>query len=175
MRYQLILIIAWLISVPTLAGDQPVRFGIMETWPSRLACLTVKGPQLKLGQRLHFLAFDPPGWVRGEVVSKRLSPCREHALEGTAYDVQLEQYEDEKYKLGIALVAAEGTPVIEKGDPLFISRGADSTMSFQQCTGGEGVNFFAWRENKRLWHEYYYLGYDVKPTCSDEELENKKR
>jgi hypothetical protein len=40
---------------------------------------------------------------------------------------------------------------------------------FRSCTSAEGVHFTVWSgkplEGIRRWHYYYYLGYDVEPSC----------
>jgi hypothetical protein len=45
--------------------------------------------------------------------------------------------------------------------------------SYRFCTSTEGVHFTAWSgewfENRRIWHDYYYLGYDMIGTCSEPE------
>ena len=27
-------------------------------------------------------------------------------------------------------------------------------------------------KSRRLWHEYYYLGFDVEPSCDDGDMDN---
>lgn len=42
------------------------------------------------------------------------------------------------------------------------------------CTSSEGVHITAWRQAgatpQRFWHAYHYVGYDLEPTCSPEEM-----
>ncbi len=42
------------------------------------------------------------------------------------------------------------------------------------CTSSEGVHLTVWSgtplESERLWRKYYYLGYDVEPTCEDRDF-----
>ncbi|OGR10171.1 MAG: hypothetical protein A2341_06045 [Deltaproteobacteria bacterium RIFOXYB12_FULL_58_9] len=44
---------------------------------------------------------------------------------------------------------------------------------FASCATGEGLHLTVWSgpvaASKRLWHSYYYLGYDTEPTCSEAE------
>jgi hypothetical protein len=39
------------------------------------------------------------------------------------------------------------------------------------CTSGEGAHLTVWSGtplgSTRLWHQYYYLGYDVEPSCDE--------
>lgn len=45
------------------------------------------------------------------------------------------------------------------------------TKVFGSCETSEGMNFYIWKEkefkDKPLWTDYYYLGYDVTPTCPE--------
>jgi hypothetical protein len=42
-------------------------------------------------------------------------------------------------------------------------------VQVRSCTSREGVHLTAWSgtplSTQRLWHQYYYLGYDVEPSC----------
>jgi hypothetical protein len=42
------------------------------------------------------------------------------------------------------------------------------------CTSSEGLHLTVWAgtplKSDRLWHEYYYLGYDVEPSCTDRDF-----
>jgi hypothetical protein len=41
--------------------------------------------------------------------------------------------------------------------------------SVHECLSSEGVHYTVWAgeplRSRRLWHDYYYLGYDVDPSC----------
>ena len=45
---------------------------------------------------------------------------------------------------------------------------------FRACTSSEGVHFTIWSgrplEGRLRWHQYYYLGYDVEPDCTDKDV-----
>jgi hypothetical protein len=68
-----------------------------------------------------------------------------------------------------------------QGDPKIVRNqvkgrlGTRGDITFYACTSSEGLHFIVWsgtppREN-RLWHRYYYLGYDVEPSCPDRDFE----
>jgi len=50
-----------------------------------------------------------------------------------------------------------------------------SKAGIRACTSSEGVHLTAWNgkplAGERLWHQYIYLGYDVEPTCSEQDYE----
>ena len=43
---------------------------------------------------------------------------------------------------------------------------------FNSCETSEGMKFFVWsgaiNQGKARWSDYYYLGYDMQPTCPPE-------
>ena len=47
------------------------------------------------------------------------------------------------------------------------------------CTSSEGLHLTAWAgeplKTRRLWHQYYYLGYDVEPSCTEEDFRDAVR
>jgi len=47
---------------------------------------------------------------------------------------------------------------------------AASDCFSRHTTSAEGVHLTACRENRRTWHEYWYLGSDVEPTCTESEM-----
>lgn len=40
-------------------------------------------------------------------------------------------------------------------------------LSFGHCATSEGIRFTVTRGSQRVWSGYYYLGYDVEPSCAD--------
>lgn len=57
-----------------------------------------------------------------------------------------------------------------RGDSVHAQLGPrDEVLSFRVCTSGEGLHFEAWLgapiTGRRVWNRYYYLGYDVEPSC----------
>lgn len=45
------------------------------------------------------------------------------------------------------------------------------TAQVRSCTSREGLHLTVWAgvplKTQRVWHKYYYLGYDVEPSCED--------
>jgi hypothetical protein len=52
-----------------------------------------------------------------------------------------------------------------------------SLESFRLCTSNEGLHLTVWAgeplKSKRLWHEYYYLGFDVEQTAPKKIMPNE--
>ena len=63
--------------------------------------------------------------------------------------------------------AGTGAIVVKLGTPY-------PDAQVRSCTSHEGVHLTVWAgtplKSRRLWHEYYYLGYDVEPSCDDRDV-----
>jgi len=48
-------------------------------------------------------------------------------------------------------------------------------LTISTCTSREGLHISAWAgkpmKGRRLWHLYWYLGYDVEPSCTELEAQ----
>ncbi|NJO13951.1 MAG: hypothetical protein HC870_01770 [Rhizobiales bacterium] len=41
----------------------------------------------------------------------------------------------------------------------------DPGLTYDSCFTSEGVSFSVTKGRRMIWQDYYYLGYDVEPTC----------
>lgn len=167
---KLLLFSSFLISMGALAGESTPRFGIATPSTMEQHCATLEGDELKPGQEIYFANIDPPLWISGRVIAKRAKHCGVHEWEnvtGTAYDVQLKQPNPNGFmQLWVAVVIDKGEMSIKDNLPVVLDE--NRPVVLRECTSREGVHLSAWREKVRLWHDYYYLGYDVEPSCSEE-------
>ena len=57
----------------------------------------------------------------------------------------------------------------------FDINGDEKLEFFRSCTSSEGVHLTIWKgkplQGKRIWHAYYYLGYDTEPNCKKKDYE----
>ena len=178
MRHLLTTLSALYVCIPAsvLAQEQSLRFGITEAFGSP-ACAIFAGVELQQGQALFFIAFDPQRWVSGRVIQKRTEACREEStLEGIAYDVQLDLPEGEFLGLGVAIAGPESITVTSDGKQVSLVSSADGdAITFRRCASNEGLHFFAFQGAARLWHEYYYVPYDLEPTCTESDYESANK
>jgi len=75
---------------------------------------------------------------------------------------------DEPINLGIGFIKIESNRYSYIADSLDLnSDGKRDT--FSQCSTSEGIQFDIWEgeayKSLLLWRGYYYLGYDIEPTC----------
>jgi hypothetical protein len=66
--------------------------------------------------------------------------------------------------------------LVRRSDSVYVQLyNPDRLLSFRVCTSGEGLHLTAWVgppiTGRRVWHRYYYLGYDVDPNCVQQDYE----
>ena len=78
---------------------------------------------------------------------------------------------DEPRVLGPLLVLLEDTWefATPSGDVQISWPSSERKLSARSCTSGEGVHLTLWDgpplSGERVWHRYFYLGYDTEPSC----------
>lgn len=82
---------------------------------------------------------------------------------------------DTSDRIGIPVVVLGPVPEPkQRGDTVTIAleRG-QPPIRFRFCASTEGLHASAWAglplASRRRWHAYYYLGYDVEPSCDESE------
>ena len=75
--------------------------------------------------------------------------------------------------VGIAIVNAKTDFRVASGLANADLNGDGSKEYFRSCTSREGLHLTVWSgrglRGGRRWHRYYYLGYDVEPSCTSRE------
>lgn len=102
----------------------------------------------------------------GQVVSPLSKPC--------AAFIDFESGPDDSPKMFYALRIERGS-ADGLGHWSGIVNFADAPAeTLRACTSSEGVHFTAWQgkplHSKRLWHAYFYLGYEVERSCDDKDF-----
>lgn len=161
-----------LLSTCSFAGVQAPRFGVTINTSFERYCTTFLGSKLNAGQDILVATFNPPQWINGLIIGKTTAHCNTTAdLPGTRYEVQLKQIKNGNIiELGVAVVIAPAKLSVESGRPALFISGNENPIIFHECASNEGLHLSAWQWGRRIWHEYYYLRYDVDPTCSKDEL-----
>jgi len=124
--------------------------------------------QLTPGRKIHVVLFDRSTIVPATVGNP--APGCGDGVDKQQRAYQLESHELVSGDFGIAVLVNNLEMVM--GDRTDIDRDGKHE-SYRVCTSTEGVHLTVWSgeviENKRLWHDYYYLGYDLDPTCTERE------
>ena len=169
---------AWIVAIiAVLLGSHggPVwaaspRMGVASLRPDEPACVTVRGQPLRPGDRCWIILFSPPRIVDGAIRERATGPCDSTAsLEGGVYKVQLRFSLGPEQELGIAVFAPGGRAEYLEGEFVINTPDAKTPLSFRSCASSEGIHLTAWRGNRRTWHEYVYLGFDLESNCTEEE------
>jgi hypothetical protein len=127
-------------------------FGVVGlTSDLRLPCVTFSA-SADSGERVQVILLPSQKVIAARVI-ERIPECGFGQEAGYAYKLQL----DEKVEQVRGSIAVRG-PVPE-------------AMTFRECSGSESSQLTAWLRGRRVWHGYYYLGYDVEPNCRPEEID----
>ncbi|HSS77515.1 MAG TPA: hypothetical protein VLV54_12320 [Thermoanaerobaculia bacterium] len=136
-------------------------------------CLALRNGGLQPGTDLYVVTLDKPQRaIEAKVQEKASEKCGGEAnFPGYAsYSLIPSPAHDPGFQLGVGLVGLSASPTEEKGDAVAYFWPNRAEVRFRQCTSSEGIHLTAWAGGKRLWHSYYYLGYDTVPTCADKEM-----
>ena len=158
------------------SSDFSRDFGIATVSPNRDACLTVKNRDLKTGQSFTLVWIAAAGGkqapeIRSATIRKWLpSPCDpvNSSVEDAAYSLDAGTLDTTKIYIAVVTKPIELRVI---GAQVRGKIGASRDIVLRSCSSFEGLHFTAWSggalKGKRVWHSYYYLGYDVEPTCID--------
>jgi len=141
-------------------------------------CLTIANSNLPAGQTVSLVVLTPRQSVAQAKILRALpNGCQnpEPAADGQAfYELCLVKGTLPSVAPAIAVVNP-AQPLRSSGNFVVADLDGDHRLEyFRQCTSSEGVHLTVWAgkplSGKRLWHEYFYLGYDVEPNCTDKDV-----
>lgn len=134
-------------------------------------CVSLSEPLPHLPSRAVAAFFEPAEAVPISIVEKLDKPCAERP-EGLAIAYRAEyagKQPGDRFAFG---VVAPGTySILPPGSDgsVRLRDASHAVVRLRECASSEGLHLTAWKGTERLWHEYAYLGYDVDPTCTEEE------
>jgi hypothetical protein len=146
------------------------RLGAAAFTSDSTACVTFRSEPRRVGDQVLLFLFSPPRIVDGWIREASKGPCNQSAgPEDRGYLVALRYRIPVSDEIGVGLFDPTAHAEYSNGEFIVRTEGARAPLQFRQCTSQEGLHLTAWRGNRRTWHEYWYLGYDLEPNCSDEE------
>jgi len=170
---------------PPPAADQARReinrkLGVVSRDHRNHLILTIPNNELKLGTEVAILPVPGKLLLCCAEIVKKLGPNA-----GVGHNIKIFGYtEDTTYVLLMNKHGAAvdlGFGIIEPPKLTSVQGGifrADlnrdgSQESFRDCTSNEGVHLTIWSDeplkSPRLWHAYYFLEYDVVPSCVEKD------
>lgn len=155
-----------------VASEQaaPPRAGVMVTTAGR-GVLAMGGPTLAKGTIITLVTIDNPQQVSLAVIADRLTDSEilaKHDVPAPYYSVTAEPASNALPSFAVALI---GRFEVERlGSAVALRAGKTvNQIRVRGCASSEGLHLTLWSgeplKGTRLWHTYYYLGYDVEPTC----------
>lgn len=138
----------------TGCATAPSRFGVATQVADEMPCVNFAGAPLAPGTAITIEAFEPRQSIAARIGATRRSCVPDGGIVGTAYAVDIPRGVED-IGLAVATVDAPGAP----------------DLVFRSCSAREGVHLSAWRRGARVWHAYFYLPYDIEPTCTPEQTQ----
>lgn len=176
-----------LISIITVCPQQK-RFdfqsviGVVERQTNGSLCMAIPNSALAKDEKVNVVYTGKPQVVINAVVVEKLSESCSRTYSTadiyTFYSLKIDKKDAQKIEaqpLGIAIAGLSKSVLVSKGRASVDIDGDGGKEYFRECATNEGVTFTIWKgiplKGKRVWHQSYYLGYDVEPTCTKKDYE----
>jgi hypothetical protein len=166
-----------------LASDAPVAAAAAPLaerigwWHGR--CLAISNERLASGTPVALVVIGEPQVVRAGRIGERVNSAERCAplMEGRAainakpgmsfYALEVDSIETTD--MGFGIFSAPNMPTVVNGLAETNLTQDQHKHLFTSCAGSEGIRFAVWADTANagepLWSGYYYLGYDMVPTC----------
>ncbi len=161
----------------SVAPPRVLRAGVAVISPERCV-VAIDGPVLPVGTKLTVVTEGPPqraqtGWVKGSLAES--DDMAKHEIAGPYYELDCSRTAAQMRQVAVVIVGESKAKLV--GGAVSLDVGTQySDVRVRTCTSTEGLHLTLWSgrvlKGPRLWHAYYYLGYDVEPTCRPEDYRN---
>jgi hypothetical protein len=145
-------------------------------------CLLIKHGELKPGREITLIWVpvegepDKPEIRRGKIIAKLPASCDATNAQADESAYRVEAGKLESGRIYIAIAAPPNNVRITGGE--LSARFGNRELIFRLCTSTEGLHFSAWSgirpKQEPVWQRYFYLGYDVEPTCVERDVKEGK-
>ena len=157
--------------------------GVAAMSQDRSICVAMPAPALASGATLTLVRADRPQSALVVTVDRSVTVCEplERALiEGPYYSVQRPASSTAgPGSVWVALVGRLETRRVSSCAIAVRLSAAQRDVRIRSCTSREGLHLTVWAgtplTSRRLWHQYYYLGYDVEPSCDSRDFRDSAR
>lgn len=168
---------------PANSFDYQTQIGIVEFFPDAAPCMTIQNASLKATDSVHIVVLDEPQALEIAKVQKKLpKSCSRDPNADPAdafYLLDSQSKSATARPVSLAIAKFSGQFRVQDGLVRADLAGNSSMNSFHSCTSSEGLHLTVWDgaygASTRKWHSYYYLGYDVEPTCSEKDYPTSAR
>jgi hypothetical protein len=161
--------------------DYATRLGVANIAADGNVCTALKNPKLRAGDPVSIVLPENGTVEQFHIVAKSTKRCLPEAStepDDISYELALQKSERTELNMpaiGVAVAKYSG-PFIRSGDFIGFNslRLEGEPDFFHSCTSQEGIHVFVWtglpEKGKLQWHRYFYLGYDVEPTCTEQDF-----
>jgi hypothetical protein len=155
------------------AFDWDMRVGVANVLQDT-TCMEIASASLAEGTPVVLVSPSEPQRTATATVAARVDACPGDPINVASSYYRLASSDSLNVtRVYIALLEPGGSPRLA-GDTLFLDVDADGQEErFRECTSMEGLHLTIWTgtplTGQRRWHTYYYLGYDLQPTCTEAE------
>jgi hypothetical protein len=150
-----------------------VQPGVADVRRDGRLCIALPGSPPRTGSPVTLVQIAPPQSATVVSIAEPVDTCETLTRAGFAGPYYLAMPPStEAFETGLWL-AIRGRPSTRvKAGVVTLDLGpAGRTAQTRSCTSSEGLHLTLWAgmplKSTRLWHGYYYLGYDVEPTCDE--------
>lgn len=146
-----------------------------------VVCLDIHNSQLQPGDRVLLIDPAPPQSIsEARIVGGASGACADLTdLDSSVHYYQLRVVKGRSAP-SMPAIAVHTTikRLKRKGDSVTGDIDQDGRGEyFRSCGSSEGLHLTVWSgiplEGVLRWHHYYYLGYDIKPTCTEREMPSR--
>jgi hypothetical protein len=173
------MIVALLVGVIAAAPSALPPIGVASVGADH-SCALIEGPAVPAGSEVTIVVPDVPQEVVVATITGAIASCAPAAghpvrdsdsAQLSAYELRLKGGA-ETHGLGIVFV---GRIPARRLSGVYELRASHiyQRVRVRSCASLEGIHLSVWsgtpRASRRLWHLYWYLGFDVEPTCEEGE------
>ena len=167
----------------SFTGDEPFDYSARmfiadEDSSGTFVCFTAKDTTLLSETRVTIVfTGHPQHSAIGRIRSREKLPCIPGPPmpppDSIQYVADMPRDTSDRVGVPVVVLGSLAKPV-QRGDTVTIEiEPGKPPIQFRFCASTEGLHATAWAgqplASPRRWHAYYYLGYDVDPTCREAE------
>ena len=172
----MLVVVAVILAMQTAAAVGPI--GVAASSPDGQLCVAMPPPALSPGTIVTLIQPVPQQAVLVATIARSVPSCERLERAMIAGPYYLARRAD-------PTVADSGTVWVALSGRFATRRAGNGAIvvklvtpypdaQVRSCTSREGVHLTVWAgtplTSQRLWHQYYYLGYDVEPSCDDRDV-----
>lgn len=165
--------VAAIVAMQIAAAGAPI--GVAVSSRDGQICVAMPAPALTPGTTVTLIQPDPQQSVIVAIIARSVAACErlERAMiPGPYYLAQgATPMGADSGTVWVALSGRLDTHRVGSGAIVVPLSSAYPNAQVRSCTSHEGLHLTVWSgtplKSQRLWHRYYYLGYDVEASCDD--------